>query len=265
MRQKSPTGDSAYNPSPADFNNVGCAANIPDSASNPIFDSDSMTDAVCDDACGVSIYFAIQYGRDCYCFDDEPTINDDQGDCTYPNSGDGTQIGGSNNAYSVFTTAPATGPGTTDVPQFIGFFRPVTSPNANGQTPPLLGQDGVDPISGDDVTQNNCKASCSLNKYFGLTAGNTCICDNSYPFDNAVPITGAEINTLCGLRLIGNETQSGGGTDCIALFGNLDYQTLQQARAGSPGWTWAPRPRYHRHHQRSPYDLFLISKHQLDL
>jgi hypothetical protein len=39
-----------------------------------------------------------------------------------------------------------------------------------------------------------------------------------------VPITGAEINTLCGLRLISNETQSGGGTDCIALFGNLDYQ-----------------------------------------
>jgi hypothetical protein len=174
-----------------------------------------MTDAACDSACGGSKYFAIQYGRDCYCFEDAPTKNNDQSACTYPNTGDLTQIGGSDTAYSVFTTAGFV-PGTT-LGSFIGYFNPIT--NILG---PLLS--GNITTAPNPLTQESCKASCSAYKYFALTKGNTCQCGNSYSSSNAVPITQSDIfcTLKLGLDLVG--PQAGGGLSCVALFGNPDYK-----------------------------------------
>jgi hypothetical protein len=173
-----------------------------------------MKDATCDTLCVGSKYFAIQYGRDCYCFEDAPTKNNDQSACTYPNSGDVTQIGGSDTAYSVFTTAGFV-PGTTLVDKFIGFFSSIT----DGTTPePLL--DGLPGVSV-TLTQKSCKDSCSAYKYFALTKGNTCICGNSYSSDDAVELTSSD--TVCKLKIPGG-IEAGGGADCIALFENLDYK-----------------------------------------
>lgn len=177
-----------------------------------------MTDVLCDTTCGTSKYFAIQYGRDCYCFNDAPTTNTDQSACTYPNSGAPAQIGGSDTAYSVFTTA-GVDPGTTLVPKFIGFFSPIT----NGTTPGfILGLDSFQPDVSGVLTQESCKASCSDYKYFALTEGTICLCSNSYVSIGAEELIPGD--TVCALKVGLDNTQAGGGLDCIALFENLDYE-----------------------------------------
>ena len=179
-----------------------------------------MTDATCDAACEGSKYFAIQYGRDCYCFALPPTMNPDQSACTYPNSGDNTQIGGSDTAYSVFTTAGTdpdpVDPGTTDVEQFIGFFSPITG----GATPGDL-LSGNTTIVNATLTQEGCKQLCSANKYFALTKGNNCVCGNTYSSVDAVVLTPS--NTVCELKAYGG-IEAGGGSACVALFLNTDYE-----------------------------------------
>ena len=174
-----------------------------------------MTDILCDTTCGASKYFAIQYGRDCYCFNDTATTNTDQSACTYSNSGAPTQIGGSDTAYSVFTTAGFV-PGTTLV-GFIGFYSPTIA-----TLEPLLGLDVSLPIVSGIFSQEGCKASCSAYKYFALENGITCICSNSYSSADAVQLTPS--NTVCELKIGADKTQAGGGLNCIALFQNLDYK-----------------------------------------
>lgn len=175
-----------------------------------------MTDVLCDTTCGASKYFAIQYGRDCYCFNDTPTTNKDQSACTYPNSGAPTQIGGSDTAYSVFTTAGFV-PGTTLVPNFIGFY----SSTLGGATIGPLLVDSISPIVSGPLTQESCKVSCSAYKYFALTAGTICLCSNSYVSVGAVKLTPS--NTVCELKA-SDGIEAAGGLDCIALFENLDYK-----------------------------------------
>jgi hypothetical protein len=176
-----------------------------------------MKDATCDTLCVGSKYFAIQYGRDCYCFEDAPTKNNDQSACTYPNTGDRTQIGGSDTAYSVFTTAGYV-PGTT-LATFIGYFSPITSETIPGSL--LSGNITTAP---DPLTQESCKASCSAYKYFALSKGNTCQCGNSYSSVDAVKITQSDIFCTLKLGLDLVKTQAGGGLNCVALFGNPDYK-----------------------------------------
>ncbi|KAF3005079.1 hypothetical protein E8E13_009712 [Curvularia kusanoi] len=233
--KKTFTDPAAYNPTPDLFNNTGCAVSQDlDVASNPIFDSDTMTDAVCANACEGFRYFGIQFGRDCYCIDVEPTYLADQSLCTYPNSGAPNEIGGSDQGTSVFRlTAPVPSGqgGTTDVPDYIDCVNYYTE---DVPPQPVLQQDGIDPIVGTNTTQNSCATDCAAYKYFGLTNGNTCICDND--FANAVPSSSG-----CELRAAGNATQSGGGIDTIALFQNPNYQTYNPGYVAEP----ALRPRHY--------------------
>jgi hypothetical protein len=160
------------------------------------FNNDDMTDALCYNTCndaGYS-YFAIAYGRDCWCSQTAPTGTSDPTQCTYPNSGStlaNPEIGGSDTAVSVFSISAA--PGT---------ITPIDNNGPGGTTTPI----GISPLQGGDYigclaagtlsgqgtqdpaqTQELCQTTCAAYKFFAIGNGDTCYCDNSVAFGDIAP------------------------------------------------------------------------------
>lgn len=222
--KKAPSNASAYDPSPNDFKNVGCAA--PRSAVEEVwfeagFDDDNLTDAKCSTTCVDYAYFGIRYGRDCWCGNTLPVVTGNQDDCTYPNSGASNEIGGSDTAFSIFQQNPAveTGPGgstnTTD-----GFYLGCLSAQSN-ENPPrdLFTTYDHTPAESNATTQESCLLECAAFKYFALQNGNTCRCDNSIPFGNIVYLD----DEACDVRAAGNSAEAGGGDTELTAFYNPNY------------------------------------------
>lgn len=225
--KKPPSNATAYDPTPNLFQNTGCATRDAIFAAggweNPDFDNDQMTDASCSATCTGFAYFAVAFGRDCWCGNNAPAVLGDQSECTYPNSGASEQIGGSDTAMSVFDNTPApveTGPGgstNTSTGTYLGCFQA----ESNEDPPrPLFETYDFTPVPSNLTTQESCASDCAAFKYFALQNGDTCRCDNSIPFGNVVDAG----EDACDIRAAGNSLEAGGGADALTAFYNPLYQ-----------------------------------------
>lgn len=142
----------------------------------------------------------------------------DQANCYYPNSGAPTEIGGSDIALSVFTIG---GPGTTGPPTGSGYLGCLSGLDL--QDRPTFSQANAAGPNG-ALTQAGCKLTCADFKYFALTEGNLCVCDNSYSPD-AVVLP----NEGCLSRASGAPLEAAGGPTLLGVQGpftayeNTDY------------------------------------------
>lgn len=203
-----------------------------------LFNDDSMSLAVCSSACTGRQYFAIAYGRDCWCGDAAPAGTSDPAQCTYPNAGNGLEIGGSATAFSVFNNLIAggggggnSGPGGSTSPvaipplqggQYLGCFSAT-----NAEQLPLFDETTIQPAVDDFLTtQETCQLYCAAYKFFALQNGNTCLCDNSVAFQELTeaPPTGLLLpDTSCDVRAVGDTAEAGGAVDAVVAFQNPNY------------------------------------------
>ncbi|KAJ4986342.1 WSC domain-containing protein [Stagonosporopsis vannaccii] len=198
------------------------------------YNDDLITQETCSTACQTAqpafTYFGISYGRDCWCGDQLPPATVSDGECTYPNAGAplGNEIGGSNTAFTVWLAGTINNtPGTTDdiaganPASYLGCWA--TIKNDPNDPRPTFGQAGKPVLTDASVDHESCQTYCDGYKYFAITGGNICQCDNSYAFGDvdsgAIVLDPSE----CNLRAAGDNSQAGGGPLAYTVYENDNY------------------------------------------
>lgn len=168
-------------------------------------------------------YFGIAFGRDCWCGNDVPTASVPAETCDFTNSGANDQVGGGRFLFSIFTRGDL-GPGSTDDFDGAAYQGCWATTNADGT--PVFNSElaPFTPTEAPFISQASCKAYCVDYKFFAITGGNTCQCDNSYEYgsvdNNEIVLTPAD----CSTRARGARTEAGGADNAYTVYQNLDYQ-----------------------------------------
>lgn len=196
-----------------------------------------MTDAYCETYCNSDAtgapykYFGITYGRDCYCGNTPNYVaTGDSTQCTWPNSGNSSESGGSDTYENMWLNKRWKDPNAlppTPVPKDTNF-----DPNAylgcypsknNAQEDLLQGPSQID----EGVTHAKCLAFCNAQpqgpyKFLSIEGGNRCHCSNSYEYG----IAQSDIST-CQTGAAGNTTEAGGGDGTQSVWQNAGYQNVR--------------------------------------
>ncbi|KAF1365164.1 hypothetical protein EJ07DRAFT_150698 [Lizonia empirigonia] len=221
--------EAGTNPDPLLYPNEGCFVNADVTATYDLklLNDDSMSLAVCSSACAGRQYFAIAYGRDCWCGDNPPTGTSDPAQ----NWRIGHGIQRVQQSGSWPPPVPPTGPGGSTSPvvipplqggQYLGCF------DANNvEQLPLFADPTIQPnVDDSGTTQETCQNYCAAYKFFALQNGNTCLCDNSVAFQELTdaPPTGVLLpDTSCDVRAVGDTSEAGGGANALTAFQNPNY------------------------------------------
>ena len=187
------------------FTRLGCYAGTVDghrALQSDSLASDSMTVETCAAHCSKHKYFGLEYGRECYCGDDQTAAEADAADCSMPCAGDSSEscgAGGRQDLYINNLYVPVT-PAKLDVP-YLGCF---VDEGARALPDNLLGAD--------DMTAAKCAPHCAEYTYFGVEYGRECWCGNSAP---KTPAPASE----CSMPCAGDDAQLCGAGNRINVWG----------------------------------------------
>ncbi|KAK0718950.1 WSC domain-containing protein [Apiosordaria backusii] len=171
--------------------------------SSATYASDAMTVESCAAFCFRHKYFALEYGRECYCgnsYSAEPVSN---AQCSFPCAGNPAQKCGAGNRVDLYTNGlyVPRAPATLDTP-YLGCFV--------DEGPRVL-PDNL--LGADDMAAEKCAAHCANYSYFGVEYGRECWCGNSRP-KNSAP------ETECSFPCAGNDSQLCGAGGRINVWGS---------------------------------------------
>ncbi|KAF0327419.1 hypothetical protein K4K61_005780 [Colletotrichum sp. SAR11_59] len=142
------------------------------------FSSDSMSTQMCSDFCKDYVYFATEYGRECYCGDvlTDSALPADSGDCNMPCNGmdDHSRCGGPGR-LNLYQTDGYSGPSVKDLYNRGWSYLYCHTEGDGGRA---LREDGY---SSDNMKAEDCGQYCS-NKGFnfaGVEYGRECYCGST--------------------------------------------------------------------------------------
>ena len=188
------------------FTRQGCFVDKPNNGPRLLdsksYSSDSMTVESCAAFCSKYKFFAVEYGRECYCGDTHSGLAIDNGECSTPCAGNKNEKCGGGLRAEIYTNNlySSRKPATLDKPYHGCFID---------QGARIL-PDNL--IGADDMTAEKCAAHCADYSYFGVEYGRECWCGN------APPIT-LTAESECSFPCAGDDTQLCGAGGRINVWG----------------------------------------------
>ncbi|CBJ30862.1 conserved unknown protein [Ectocarpus siliculosus] len=172
----------------------------------------AMTTELCEQTCLGNIYFATQYGQECWCGSAgaDYILHGESADCTYACAGDADQTCGGFDAANVYLYKGESTP------------SPTPSPTADDASPLSLGcyeDDREDRIMDDLALSDNamttelCEQTCLGNTYFATQYGRECWC-GSAGADYILHGESADCTYACA----GDADQTCGGFDAANVY-----------------------------------------------
>ncbi|KAK0655609.1 WSC domain-containing protein [Cercophora newfieldiana] len=133
---------------------------------------DDITVESCAAFCGGYKYFGLEYGRECWCGNEQLAAAVDEDECSFPCSGDADQSCGAGAIQSLYINnrfVPRL-PEKLKIP-YIGCYAHEGNNRVLREN--LLGSD--------DMTAAKCAAHCKDYEFFGVEYGRECWCGNTAP------------------------------------------------------------------------------------
>ncbi|CBN78573.1 conserved unknown protein [Ectocarpus siliculosus] len=171
----------------------------------------SMTTELCEQTCVGSIYFATQYGRECWCgsVGADYTVHGESTDCTYACSGDADQTCGGFDAANVYRYTDDSTPSPTPTPTEAA---PFVALGCYGDDREARIMDDL-VLSDSSMTTELCELTCLGSTYFATQYGRECWCGS----DGADYALHGE-STECTYPCSGDADQLCGGFDAANVY-----------------------------------------------
>jgi hypothetical protein len=191
------------------------------------FSAPDMTAAKCQSNCEGYAYFGLEYGSECYCGNDVPTIPAPASECSMTCSGDSSQLCGAGDRLTVY--GPVNVAPTTLAPVGDYVYQGCYT---DGPERVLTGQALYD----DNMTLELCMATCSSYAWFGVEYGKECYCGTALasssvqePQSGCTMTCGGDHDQVCGdsnrLSVYHNPAAAGSGSASPpASVGDFQYQ-----------------------------------------
>ncbi|KAG7287013.1 hypothetical protein NEMBOFW57_006513 [Staphylotrichum longicolle] len=165
-----------------------------------------MTAAKCAANCEGYTYFGTEYGSECYCGNDLPTIAAPASECSMTCSGDATQLCGAGDRLTVYGpvgVAPATLP-PVGAYAYEGCYT-------DGPGRVLSGKASYD----DNMTLEMCAAACASYPWFGVEYSKECYCGTELPSSSV-----KKPQSDCTMTCAGNHDQICGDGNRLSVYHN---------------------------------------------
>lgn len=202
--------DPADIPPVGDYNFVSCWAEPPEGRALPASSTsaDDMTNEKCAAFCAVYPYFGTQWSRECFCGTVLAAGSEAAplSDCSYPCSGDATQMCGGSRRLSLYHNAELTGPSHPATVGDYEFYGCVT----DSQTARTLTESA---LTDSDMTLEMCATFCSGYTFFGTEYSIECFCGNEFTA-GATVVDDSECSMTCG----GNADNLCGNGDRLSVY-----------------------------------------------
>ncbi|KAG7291999.1 hypothetical protein NEMBOFW57_002029 [Staphylotrichum longicolle] len=221
--------------SPASLSGVtslGCFVDSPGRIlPNKIISTDDMTATKCALNCAGYPYFGTEWGRECYCGSDAPTVPAPLSECSMVCSGNNDELCGASMRLNVYkfdapaptTTQSETAPTTAPSLSVVDGFEERGCYTDNIPQRVLGGKTFADPA----MTLAKCAAFCKASGYalFGTEYGIECYCSTTLDA-GSLKVDDSECAMTCG----GDHSQMCGGPNRLNLFAD---PTLGEAAGGN--------------------------------
>ncbi|VBB73184.1 Putative protein of unknown function [Podospora comata] len=189
---------------------------------NNLLGASDMTAEKCAAHCSNYSYFGLEYGRECWCGNSKPKNPAPETDCSFPCSGDDSQLCGAGGRINVWGS-PLPSPENVGDFEYTGCFT-----DAVGQRS-LKGKTTYD----SQMTLEKCAASCSGYDYFGVSFAEECYCGNTLePTAEEVP------QAECAMRCAGNYNQVCGDADRLNVYSNAQCLPDPESPLSVPGFNY---------------------------
>lgn len=165
-----------------------------------------MTAAKCAANCQGYSYFGTEYGSECYCGNDLPTITAPETECSMTCSGASTEICGAGDRLTVYgpvTVAPTTLAPVGDY-AYQGCFTDGPGRALTGKT-----------VYDDNMTLEMCAAACSSYAYFGVEYSKECYCGTELPSSSE-----QKPQSDCTMTCAGNHAEVCGDSSRLSVYHN---------------------------------------------
>ncbi|CAN0069455.1 unnamed protein product, partial [Ectocarpus sp. 6 AP-2014] len=212
------TAESTPDPTPSpteavSFVAVGCYEDDPEDRimDDLVLSDPSMTTELCEETCAGNIYFATQYGRECWCGSAgaDHTLHGESTDCTYACSGDADQTCGGFDAANVYRYTDGSTPSPTPTPTEAA---PFVALGCYGDDREARIMDDL-VLSDSSMTTELCELTCLGSTYFATQYGRECWCGS----DGADYTLHGE-STDCTYPCSGDADQICGGFDAANVY-----------------------------------------------
>lgn len=186
---------------------------------------DQMTVESCASFCKQHRFFGVEYGRECWCGDAEPSTKADRAECSFACPGDASKTCGAGDRLDVYGNAvvapPSRQPAKVAGKQYLGCFQ---------DSPERVLPSNI--MASDDMTAEKCAANCSGFDYFGTQYGRECYCGKDAP-------TVSVSESKCSVPCAGSDTELCGGGMLLNVWGPASTVTTSPttAETSAPGPT----------------------------
>ncbi|KAK4119092.1 WSC-domain-containing protein [Parathielavia appendiculata] len=165
-----------------------------------------MTAAKCAEHCTGYAYFGTEYGSECYCGNEVPTVAAPESQCSMTCSGESSQLCGAGGRLNVYGPVPVASTPVEPVGNYVyqGCYTDSPQRVLSGSA-----------LHDDHMTLEMCAAACSSYAWFGVEYSKECYCGTDLS-SSSVEKPQNDCNMPCG----GNSGQMCGAANRLGVFHN---------------------------------------------